>query len=116
MSDSKSMFGWTNWQSFPDPTKGDYLHAPFGPGVYQLRNNKANMYVYCGEGKNTAYRMSSLLPSPLGQGTRNNNELREYVIANLKHITYRTLHCSTKAEAKSMEYVVKTANQHLFDS
>ena len=32
--------GWSNWKSFPDPRKGDYLIAPLGSGVYQLRNRK----------------------------------------------------------------------------
>lgn len=31
---------WSDWKSFPDPRKGGYLNAPFGSGVYQLRNKK----------------------------------------------------------------------------
>ena len=23
---------WTDWKPFPDPTKGDFIIAPFGPG------------------------------------------------------------------------------------
>lgn len=34
--------GWSDWKSFPDPRKGEYLIAPFGSGVYQLRNTKVD--------------------------------------------------------------------------
>jgi hypothetical protein len=25
---------WTDWKPFPDPAKGDFIVAPFGPGCY----------------------------------------------------------------------------------
>ena len=36
--------GWSDWKSFPDPRKGEYLIAPFGSGVYQFRNTKVDKY------------------------------------------------------------------------
>ena len=41
--------GWSDWKSFPDPRKGEYINAPLGSGVYQLRNKKTNRYVLFGE-------------------------------------------------------------------
>lgn len=41
--------GWSNWKSFPDPRKGDYLIAPLGSGVYQLRNRKIISMFYLEE-------------------------------------------------------------------
>ncbi len=38
--------GWSNWKSFPDPRKGEYLYAPLGSGVYQLRNKKININTF----------------------------------------------------------------------
>ena len=29
---------WSGWLAFPDPEEDGYLFAPFGPGVYELRN------------------------------------------------------------------------------
>lgn len=37
--------GWSDWKSFPDPRKGEYLNAPLGSGVYQLRNKRIDKYI-----------------------------------------------------------------------
>lgn len=81
---------WSDWRPFPDPEAGGYLAAPLGPGVYELRNRATGKLVYLGSGKYCAYRMSSLLPAPLGAGTRDNSELREHVLRHLHDIEYRT--------------------------
>jgi hypothetical protein len=28
---------WTSWRSFRDAKHGDYLEAPIGPGIYEIR-------------------------------------------------------------------------------
>ena len=53
---------------FRDPGSFGELSAPFGPGVYELRNRKTGELVLFGMSKNVAYRMSSLLPQPDGGG------------------------------------------------
>lgn len=81
--------GWSEWKKFPNPLKGEYLCAPFGPGVYQLRNCKTGEFVLFGKGKNVAYRMSSL--HKLGSGKRDNKEKVNYVNNNIDGIIYRTI-------------------------
>ncbi|CAE6767441.1 hypothetical protein R70006_03785 [Paraburkholderia domus] len=103
---------WSEWRAFPDPRNFGILVAPFGPGVYELRNE--DVLVYCGSGGNVALRMSSLLPTPLGAGTRNNAPLRDYILRNLPRIEYRTLPCSTRTEATTREYELKQASTYLF--
>lgn len=71
---------WSDWSKFPDPTKKDFLCAPYGPGVYELRRSDTKELILRGEGKNCAARMTSLLPLPLGQGTRDNEAKRVYVL------------------------------------
>ena len=67
------------------------MSAPFGSGVYELRNRLTGKLVYCGEGKNVANRMTSLLPAGAGgTGTRKNNCLRDYLHDNIEDIEYRT--------------------------
>lgn len=106
---------WTNYTPFPSPAKKEYLHAPFGAGVYELKNVLTNELVYVGEAENTSYRMSSLLPAPFGAGTRNNQRLRSYVLENLAFVHYRTLACEDKMTAKKIQDEMITNNIYLFN-
>lgn len=95
---------WSKWRAFPDPETGGYLHAPFGPGVYQLRNRRTDEKVLFGEGKNVAERMTSLLPPPFGTGQRRRNkDKQEYVRCHLSDIDYRTRACADKLGAVAEE-------------
>ena len=97
------MNGWSDWLPFPNPQSNGILCAPFGPGVYELRRSDTKQCVLRGKGKNCAYRMTSLLPPPLGQGTRKNNKKRNYVLKNLDLIEYRYFPCTTDEEALELE-------------
>lgn len=108
--------GWSDWKPFPNPKKKEYLYAPFGSGVYQLRNKKTQEYVLFGTGGNIAYRMSSLLPEPYGQGTRKNTEKREHVWNNIDDMEYRTIAFASKKMAKSFENFVKKQEKYLFNT
>ena len=108
--------GWSNWKSFPDPRKGDYLIAPLGSGVYQLRNRKNNKYVLFGRSNFLAYRMTSLLPKPFGEGTRNNKNKQIYVLNNLQDIEYRTISFIENNDAKRFESYIKSVEQYLFNT
>ena len=77
---------WSSWKAFPDPRTGAYLYAPFGPGVYELRNARTSELVLFGRSKNLAWRMSSLLPRPHGAGSRRNEEKKKYVLTHLADI------------------------------
>lgn len=57
MRNNIEKYYWSKWMKFPDPQKGDYLNAPFGYGLYQLRNIATDEFVLFGVGKNCAYRM-----------------------------------------------------------
>jgi hypothetical protein len=106
---------WTKWKSFPDPRKLEYLFAPVGCGVYQLVNRLTKEFVLFGRGKNLAFRMTSLLPTPLGQGTRDKKEKRDYILAHLENIEYRTLPFFDEHEAKDFEKRLKALNIHIFN-
>lgn len=108
--------GWSEWLQFPNPEKKEYLYAPFGPGVYQLRNRKTGQYVLFGTGGNLAYRMSSLLPEPYGEGTRKNSAKRNYVWDNIDDIEYRTIALDSKEMAKSFETFVKRQECYIYNT
>jgi hypothetical protein len=105
---------WSSYKPFPDPRKMELLHAPFGAGVYELRNNATMQLVLVGKGNNVAHRMTSLLPEPHGCGTRNNSNKRNYIFENLKSIQYRTLPCANEAEALSIEKKLRNENQYIY--
>lgn len=102
---SEQLRKWSEWRLFPDPRKGETLTAPFGAGCYELRNGA--QLVLFGKGDHVAQRMASLLPLPLGTGTRNNREKRKYVSDHLGSIEYRTLACLTPDEAEDAERAMK---------
>lgn len=112
MNDTKN---WTEFSPFPSLKRQEYLYAPFGAGVYELKNVKTNELVYVGEGGHAAWRMTSLLPSPYGKGTRNNAKLRQYVFDNLSDMHYRTLACKDKATAKRIQDEMIDNNNYLFN-
>jgi hypothetical protein len=94
---------WSAWHRFPDPVRLEYLHAPIGPGVYELRLKSTGEPLLIGEGGHLAQRMSSILPTPFGTGTRRNSAKREFVKAHLGDVEYRTVACATKQEARDIE-------------
>ncbi len=112
-SASTLAFSWSAWQAFPDPRSGGILTAPFGPGVYELRNRKTDERVLFGMAKNVASRMSSLLPCPLGTGTRNNMKKRTYVCKHLGYIEYRSKPCADGAAAAVEEGLLRE-NRHRY--
>ena len=94
---------WSEWMKFPDQRKGEYLYAPYGCGVYQLRNFETGEKILFGRGKHLAQRISSLLPSPYGSGTRKNSNKRLYVFEKLNKIEYRQFHSRTKTKLKRLK-------------
>lgn len=116
MLERLEMYNWSEWRNFPDPRKGDYLIAPLGYGLYQLKNIKSNEFILFGIGNNCAYRFSSLLPRPYGQGTRNNNFKRDYVLENISNIQYRTISFLSKENMRKTEKEIKNLKLHKFNS
>jgi hypothetical protein len=103
---------WSKWRRFPDPEGEGYISAPFGPGVYELRNANTDEMVLFGKGKRCAARMGSLLPD--GGGTRNNDKKRAYVLAHLPDVEYRTRAFKTEGDSIAFERVLRAKGGYLF--
>jgi len=112
------MPNFNEYRPYPDPRKSEYLHAPLGPGVYDLRHIKSKENILFGIGGRCAHRMSSLLPKPLGTGTRNNEKKRNYLLDNIEDIEYRTYACQTREEAVDIERKIKQTpnNGYIFNT
>ena len=109
-----SMANWSDWLPFPDPRKGQFLNAPFGAGVYQIRNRVTGEMILFGIGGHCAHRMSSLLPKPLGRGTRSNSQKRQYVLDHLVDMEYRCLACQSRANAVTIEQQIRVECDYKF--
>ena len=83
---------WSRWRRFPDPRLGGVLVAPIGMGIYELRlHDSSEMLLFEPHGK-LAYRMTALLPPPLGKGYPHNNiVLRDFILTHIEQIEYRTI-------------------------
>jgi hypothetical protein len=92
--------GWTDWKPFPDPTKGEFITAPLGPGCYELRLKSGRLVLF-GCAGHVASRMTSLHPQ--GSGTRKNEKKRNFVGEHLSQIEYRTIATESRAAAKEYE-------------
>jgi len=60
--------------------------------------------------------MSSLLPKPYGQGSRINDDKRNYVLEKIGDIEYRTLACKTQDEAIEEEKKLKKSCKYVFNT
>lgn len=106
---------WSQWLPFPDPKNRGILCAPFGPGVYQLRNKKTKEFVLFGQGENVSERMTSLLPDQVNSNNRHNEGKKSYVCDNLRDIEYRTIALDDKEDAEDFEKYVKQQEKYIYN-
>lgn len=117
MKNITSRFGaFSRWRPFPDPRLGGELVGPFGAGCYELRRSDTKELVLYGSSGHVCWRMTSLLPKPLGQGVRNNEEKRQYVFKHRSCIEYRTMACRSVVEARAAEARLLIENKYLFST
>ncbi|USO00235.1 MAG: hypothetical protein H6810_06135 [Phycisphaeraceae bacterium] len=104
---------WSRWRPFPNPRQLGVLHAPVGPGVYDLRRRSTKKPVLFGIGANVAARLCTILPeSKGGAAGRNNAKKRNYVARHRNDIEYRTLATKTREEAADIEREIKRTRGH----
>ena len=105
---------WEPWRSFPNPLHGDYVTGPFSSGVSWIRH-RGGECVHIGASQHVVAWLTSLLPSPLGEETRENKALREYVLANSGDLEYRTAACLSKQGASILAARLFAENPCRFD-
>lgn len=115
MSDILNHENWSEWKTFPDPRKQEYIFVPFGLGIYQLINKFTDEYVLFGKGQNVAHTFTTLLSPPLGTGSLINKEKQDYVLSHLVNIQYRSITFETELEMRDFEYKLMSLNIHIFN-
>ena len=85
-------------------------------GLFAANENKETKeYILFGKSKHVALRMSSLLPTPLGSGTRTNEDKRQYVLSNIMDIEYQTL-ALPNSELAECENDIRNSNNYIFNT
>lgn len=107
---------WSNWTAMPSPERCKQIEGPECSGVYQVRNKRTEEFILFGESVTCRKRMRSLFPKPYGTGTRNNENKRNYVLANWQDLEYRTVETQTKADAVIIDRYLKSLVNHKFNT
>lgn len=99
---------WANWKKFPEAEQRDFIDAPTGPGLYEVRYVSSGDLAAFDASSNVAYALSSLRPQArswkrLFGGAANGARNRE--------LEYRTCPAATLGEAKVMAQVLLSRRQ-----
>ena len=89
---------WTNWKRLPDPTLGESIEAPVGPGLYEVRRTSNGELAAFAPAANVAQAMAALRlhaqPVSWLSIVRSRQPRDDY--------EYRTRATATKGEAKTV--------------
>lgn len=115
MNKNYEKLNWSQWQPLPSSENCRQINGPKGSGVYQIRNSKTRQLIQFGIGGKCNDRMKSIFPKPYGTGNRNNDDKRNYVLANWFDLEYRRLETETREEAARIQLVIESSKNHLFN-
>ena len=91
---------WSNWKRFPDVKGGDYIEAPAGPGVYEVRHTLTGRVMAFGHAGNVANTIADLKfdgeVGPLAKFFG-----RQPLVSRLADLEYRTCAAASRADAKT---------------
>lgn len=92
---------WSSWKRFPDAKSGEFVQAPIGPGVYEVRHTLTGRVVAFGPARNVARKLSALNVNG-GIGRKLARLFRRQArISRVPDLEYRTCAASSRAEAKT---------------
>jgi hypothetical protein len=91
---------WSSWKRFPDVASGDYVEAPMGPGVYEVRHTLTGRVVAFGHASNVANALSDLKLHG-GVGTFARLFRKQPLVSRVSDLEYRTCAAASRAEART---------------
>ncbi len=90
---------WADWKPFPDSTIGEYLDAPIGPGVYEVRHTETGEIIAFGNSAEVAQALTDVIRGPAGWGKVFGRKNASHRASDLE---YRTCAARSAREAKSV--------------
>jgi hypothetical protein len=99
---------WSRWRRFPDPERGGYLIAPFGPGLYDLRLWDGRKGLH----RDKQERGGANICAARGSGTRRNIRKRTFVSKHL--IRLRVPNYRLRRQRRRRPYRAPPSSEALF--
>lgn len=90
---------WSNWKRFPNALSGDFVEAPIGPGVYEVRHTNTGELIAFGHAGNVANAIAELKVD--GGGAWARIFRRDNPTPEVDNLEYRTCAAATRADAKT---------------
>jgi len=94
------MQSWTGWKRFTDAHGAEFVDAPAGPGVYEVRHTLTGRVVAFGHARNVASALDELKRNG-GIGTFARLFRRQLPVSRISDLEYRTCAAATRSEAKT---------------
>src|SRR3954451_16684251 len=95
-----SMQTWTGWKRFTDAQGAEFVDAPAGPGVYEVRHTLTGRVVAFGHARNVSAALDELRRNG-GVGTFARLFRRQLPASRVSDLEYRVCAASTRSEAKT---------------
>lgn len=92
---------WAAFKQFPNRQFGEYVEAPIGPGVYEVRHVLTGELVAFGHAANVAQALASLSPDPSLMSWLT-GLIRGDIRYAINELEYRTCAAKTLNEAKTI--------------
>ena len=90
---------WSSWKRFPNAEIGDFVEAPIGPGVYEVRHTNTGDLIAFGHAGNVAQALADL---KVDGGGRSWTRMfrKESPVPLVGDLEYRTCAAATRAQAR----------------
>ena len=92
---------WTDWRPFPDANSGLRLHAPVGPGVFEVRHIASGEQVAFAVSANVSASLETLI-QPQASGLRS-IFARKRIVHRPVDLEYRVCATASVREARAEE-------------
>lgn len=91
---------WSTWKRFPNAQSGDFVEAPIGPGVYEVRHSDTGELIAFGHAGNVANAIADLKVDG-GGSSWSRIFRRDNPMPQVNSLEYRTCATASRADAKT---------------
>ena len=101
---------WSTWNTFHNATRGDFVEAPIGPGVYEVRHAPTGALIAFGHSGNVAGALADIKVDG-GEGGWKSLFRKALPKPNVMELEYRTYPTASRSEARTAAARLKSLRQ-----